>query len=168
MPALGALGAEHDRILDLAGRVQRAIARGDASSAHADFTALVADLRVHTAVEEAGLFTELRAVGEFDGHVAGLSREHDATWETIDRLAAMGATGGEWEAAVVSFLDELQDHIGREEYDLYPASIPALASEGWERAADARHLVTAENRAPVGEDACTVVQDVLLTDQRAA
>ncbi len=30
--------------------------------------------------------------------------------------------------------------------DLFPASIPALAPDGWERAADARHRVTAENR----------------------
>jgi hypothetical protein len=36
--------------------------------------------------------------------------------------------------------------VGREEYDLFPASIPALAPDGWERAADARHRVTAENR----------------------
>jgi hemerythrin-like domain-containing protein len=146
MPAIGELGAEHERILDLAGRVQRAIARGDGSSARSDFAELVADLRVHTAVEEAGLFTELRAAGEFDCHVAGLSGEHDATRETIDRLAAMDAAGGEWDAAVLAFLDELQDHIGREEYDLFPASIPALTTDGWERAADARHRVTAEDR----------------------
>jgi hemerythrin-like domain-containing protein len=139
MPAIGELGAEHDRILDLAARVQRAIARGDGSSARSDFAELVADLRVHTAVEETGLFTELRAVGELDRHVAGLSGEHDDTWETINRLAATDAAGGEWDTAVVAFLDELRDHIGREEYDLFPASIPALAADGWERAADARH-----------------------------
>jgi len=54
----------------------------------------------------------------------------------------MDAAGGEWDAAVVAFLDELQDHIGREDYDLFPASIPALAADGWARAADARHRVT--------------------------
>jgi hypothetical protein len=138
MPAIEELGAEHERLLDLAGRIRRAITGGDHTLARWAFSELLAVLRIHTAVEEAGLLAELRAEGEFDEHVAALLDDHTAAWAAVD---AVGRAGDNWETTVCAFLDELRDHIGREEYDLFPASIPALSAASWERVAAARQQI---------------------------
>jgi hypothetical protein len=139
MPAIAELGAEHERLLDLGGRVRRAIAAGDAAAGRRTFDDLVAILRVHTAVEEAGLLTELRAEGELDEHVAALLDDHRSAWAAVDAVGR--SAGADWEAATGAFLDDLDSHIRREEHDLFPASIPALSPAAWERVAAARQRV---------------------------
>ena len=129
MALIEELGAEHERLTDLVGQVHRGVARGDMGWARDRFGELVALLRVHTAVEEAGVFSALRAAGELGGQVDALLAEHASVWESI------GGLGRRWEGEVaLRLIAELGAHIAREEYDLFPASLVAITPAGWDAA----------------------------------
>ena len=129
MPVIDALGADHDELLHLASLVRRAIGRGDHPAAGVSLDRLVALLRVHTAVEEASVFAALRAAGEFPDRLDGLLGDHAAAWDAVARLGVAGGDG--WAARVLALLDDLAAHIALEEYDLFPASLLAVALPDW-------------------------------------
>jgi hypothetical protein len=142
MPVIEHLGADHEDLLSRAGDVRRLLRAGRGKDASAAFVELVLALRQHTTVEEAGLFTGLRAAGEMVDAVAALAEDHLAVWRTVERLDPHDAG---WDAAVTRLLDDLHDHIAREEYDLFPASLIAIGPADWDAveaaASEARHHV---------------------------
>lgn len=130
MPVIEDLGADHEALLARGADVLRAIGRGDHATAGAELDRLVQDLRHHTVVEEASVFAGLRAAGEMLDHVEVLTGDHAAVWSDLARLDHLD--GVEWDAAVARLLDELHDHITREEYDLFPAMLVAIGPGDWE------------------------------------
>lgn len=130
MPLIEELTADHDRLSDLGVQVIRAIREGDSAQARASFGELAALLWVHTAVEEAGVFSALRAAGELGDQVDALLADHEATLASIGALA-----GDQWdEAAALDLIADLDVHIAREEYDLFPATLMAMPPAGWDAA----------------------------------
>jgi hypothetical protein len=127
---IAALSADHEYLLEQAARVQEALAKDDAARARSAFDALRARLRAHTDAEERGLFAELRAEVSMVDHVERLQSEHDYLWAAIDALDPASA---QWPAAAIAIVDELRAHVWTEEYDIFPASVVGLSSDGWNR-----------------------------------
>jgi hypothetical protein len=127
MPVIDALGHDHIQLLDLAANVRRAIAAGSTEQARELLAELVALLRLHTDVEEASVFAGLRAAGELGGDVDALLAQHQAAWSAVARLDT-----DRWDEDVLTFLDELGEHIAREEYDLFPASLVFVPPLAWD------------------------------------
>lgn len=124
---IGELSAEHEAIVNAAGALQRAAARGDVPSARAAVSALGGLLAPHTAREELGLFAELRRVEEFTTHVDSLCDEHDDLEALLDPVAAGDL------ARVPALVHLLRRHIDHEENGLFPAAAIGLDGPAWER-----------------------------------
>ena len=135
MPVIDDLGADHDDLLARARRVRGLLDAGDRDQAGSQLADLLDRLRVHTEVEEASVFAGLRAAGEMVDYVDSLAGEHAYVWAVVDALDPSDTAG--WDAAVVGLLDDLQHHIGREEYDLFPATLVAIGPGEWEGVAAA-------------------------------
>jgi len=127
-PAVAVLGAEHERLGWIAGVVERALASGETAGAQRAFVELVGLLAAHTATEEAGLFAELLAAGELTGPVAERCAEHDEISAAIDAALEARQDPARWEAAARPVLEQLAQHIWREETDMFPAAALALSA----------------------------------------
>jgi hemerythrin-like domain-containing protein len=132
---LGELMAEHERLLDLAGWVRRAVERGDDATARGLFALLVAVLEPHVAAEERGLFAVLRGDREAEALVGLLVAEHAVLHAQI---AAAVDVGDEWADRVLVILDALRRHIQKEEFGLFPRALAALDVGQWELVAAVR------------------------------
>ncbi|GAA1807555.1 hypothetical protein GCM10009682_31780 [Luedemannella flava] len=127
-PLIGRLSDEHEAISNAAGRLRRAILAADADRLPA-FDALLELLLPHTATEEVGLFTELRAEGSLTSAVDDLCAEHD---DIHGVLGALDRAAPDW-APVLAALDRLHRHIDNEEHGLFPAAVIALPISAWDR-----------------------------------
>jgi hypothetical protein len=134
-PIIAELGAEHERVLALADRAVRALRGGRTEEARADATAIVAVLGDHTRKEEAGLFAELAASGCAPDVEILLGDHH-----LIEALGTVTTRPGLDGLDVA--LARLEEHIFREEQDVFPAAVTILDGGAWARA-DAAHRAIA-------------------------
>ncbi|MBQ0895210.1 hemerythrin domain-containing protein [Micromonospora sp. U56] len=128
-PLIGQLSAEHETIANAAGRLRAAIVGDHPDDALVALDDLLALLLPHTAIEEDGLFAELRAEGSLADAVARLCAEHrdiHGVLGHIDRAAP------DW-PAVLAALGRLRRHIDNEEHGLFPAAVIALPIPAWDR-----------------------------------
>lgn len=130
-PLVGQLTAEHTAIEEVAGSLRRSVTEGRHADALHLLDQLVGLLVRHTAIEETGLFAELRAEGSLAEAVAKLCAEHD---DIHGVLGAVDRTGPapDW-PAVLAALDRLHRHIDNEEHGLFPAAVVALPIPAWDR-----------------------------------
>lgn len=135
MPVIADLGDDHERILLLAGDIRRALAAGSTADAEEALEDLRVVLVLHHAVEEASLLPALATEGLAD-EVATQASEHAAESRALAELR------GVHDPSLASVLDDLHDHISREEYDLFPAALLAIGPADWDlverHAAEAR------------------------------
>ncbi|KAA3641052.1 MAG: hemerythrin domain-containing protein [Armatimonadetes bacterium] len=124
IPEIARLGAEHDTIQEIAEDVL--------ASAGKDITPveLLEKLRravePHVLGEEAGVFTQARAVGISQNYwVDDLEDDHKRFAEILADPSALS-----W-SEIESFLDDLHRHIAIEEYDLFPALVRTLSDDDW-------------------------------------
>jgi hemerythrin-like domain-containing protein len=127
-PLIAQLTGEHEAIANAAGRLRRAITRGEGDPVDA-LDGLLALLLPHTGTEEAGLFVELRAEGSLAEAVEQLCAEHD---DIHGVLGAVDRSTPDW-PAVLAALDRLHRHIDNEEHGLFPAAVVALPIDAWDR-----------------------------------
>lgn len=118
---------EHHVMLELGGDIRRALDVGDTQRADDLLVRLAELLLPHVDVEERGVFAALREEGEFVDHVDELAREH----VHLDRLLVGLAAASP--AAVVTFLDALDEHIAKEDLGLFPVAVVSLGAAGWDR-----------------------------------
>lgn len=130
-PLIGRLTADHEAIINAAGRLRRAISTGDGDQAEAldALEALLALLTPHTVTEETGLFAELRAEGSLADEVDKLCAEHEDIHQVLVRA---DRAAPDW-APVLAALDRLLRHIDAEEHGLFPAAVIALPISAWDR-----------------------------------
>ncbi len=121
------LGDDHERITSLSGEVRRALEAGDTVTAAAALDTLALVLAPDSALEEAGLYPELKASGIT---ADGLYADHAAVDAAIK--ATVSGEPGAWEA-VPHALELLDRHIHVEEYDLFPAAHHLLSDAAWDR-----------------------------------
>ena len=126
--AIGELRDEHTSLVEQAGGVRRALSAGDRAGVTAQLTELVGHLGRHVAREERGIFTALQEQGDFAAEVEALEGEHVALDGAI---AALDPDGIDFEARVLGLLDELDEHIEREDLGIFPVSVVTLGAAGW-------------------------------------
>lgn len=119
---------QHEQIGNIGATVRRAIVAGDESTARVLLDELLEILEPHVAWEEVGLFARMTAQGDFPEHVESLEAEHLALWTALD-AAAEHPHG--WGAAVSQALDDLDEHIYRENFGLFPGAIAVLDAADW-------------------------------------
>ncbi|MGV1009556.1 MAG: hemerythrin domain-containing protein [Dermatophilaceae bacterium] len=118
--------AEHVDIVNVAGELRRACQRDDSAGARAHAATLARMMVAHTGAEEVGLFTVLRRQDEFERPVTRLCAEH----VILDALLGALAEGDM--SVIERFIDDLRDHIDREENGLFPAAAISLTGPEWE------------------------------------
>ena len=133
-PSIARFGAEHEQIQSLVVDLRQAHAAGDRDAVVALAERVQRALVPHVAREERGLFPELSAAGA-SGHVRELEGDHARLDAALATVAGGELDGPGW-AALPGVLDELDDHIWREEYDVFPAAIQLLGPSAWQRVED--------------------------------
>ena len=123
---IGRYMAEHEDIVNLAGELRRAVARGDAEEVRAAAEKVRTALDPHTGSEERSLFAQMRRDPEFTEHIDALCGEHHDLEAGLARVAAGDP------AAYPAFERLLRHHIDREDNGLFPAAAIALDGPDWE------------------------------------
>ena len=120
-PEIAALSADHERMLVLTAGLRRAQAAGVAApELVAELTGM---LGPHARREEGGVFAALVAEGVDTEYVLRFEHEHEML---EDLLASADAPHH-----MMQIVDLLEDHILREESDLFPAAHQMLDSDTW-------------------------------------
>ncbi|MCV7319334.1 hemerythrin domain-containing protein [Mycolicibacterium confluentis] len=146
IPLLRDYIAEHERVINCGGEAVRALDRGEYGQARSLLAEMAEELRSHWRGEEEGLFVVMAAADDLYGdYIAPLVREHrdlDALLESVD------LSDPDDQARIRAAMDELYEHIAKEEDGLFPASLTALDGEqwdaaisGWQAAHPGQHLI---------------------------
>ena len=131
MPLLRDYIAEHERVVNLGGDAVRSLDRGDQGRA-GELLALMGDeLEAHWRGEEDGLFAVMRTDELYSQHIDPLVREHR---ELAALLASVDLSLPADRDRIRRAVDELHDHIAKEEDGLFPASLTALGGDEWDTA----------------------------------
>ena len=125
---IGELMDEHSALIDEAHQVRQALSGGDQTLAMSRLGRLVVHLGRHVRREEAGVFTALRDKGEFLDELAELEAEHR---QFDDTISALHATAPDFVEAVTQLLDDLGEHVEREDLGIFPVSVVTLGAVGW-------------------------------------
>ena len=128
---VAALMNEHDRLRELSGRIRRHLEAGDDAAARADFTELLIVLAPHVAKEEGSLFPMLRREGSLAEHVGVLEAEHAGLYDTVDELEDTGPSQA-WRDGVRTVLRDLDEHMYKEDFGLFPAALATLDGSDWD------------------------------------
>lgn len=142
--AIRELVDEHASLVEDADTVRGALARGDRGTVAMVLARLLDHLGTHVRREEEGIFTALRADGDFAGEVSALEGEHRELDAAVARLDPSDPTS---DAALLALLADLEQHIEREDLGIFPVSVVTLGLDGWETV-DAAHTRTASFLAP--------------------
>lgn len=127
--AIRELMDEHTSLVDDGDHIRRALRNGDAGLATEPLTDLLAHLERHVRREETGIFEALRASGEFLDEVGELEGEHR---DLAARIASLDIDSADFGPQVNRFLDELEVHVAREDYGIFPAAVVTLGAPGWQ------------------------------------
>jgi len=119
---------EHSALVDHAHEVRQALSSGDPAAAMSRLTGLVAHLDRHVQREEDGIFRAMRGSGEFVEEVDELEAEHRDFAATI---AALDSDASDFAATVTRLLDDLDQHVEREDLGIFPVSVVTLSAQGW-------------------------------------
>nr|WP_269801752.1 hemerythrin domain-containing protein [Blastococcus atacamensis] len=126
---------EHDRLRELSDVVRRALAADDLPRAQTGFRMLLEVLGPHVAKEEKALFPRLAEVAELADHVAVLEGEHADLFDAVDRLDDLAGGSGfaeQWADGVQRALHELDEHMFKEDFGLFPAALATLDGADWD------------------------------------
>jgi iron-sulfur cluster repair protein YtfE (RIC family) len=122
--------AEHEEVTDLGGRALRALGHDDVETAHGLVARMREVLRSHWEGEENGVFTVMARHDElYADYVAPLVQEHR---DLEAFLAAIDLTNGEHRARLRREMEDLAEHISREEDGLFPATLVTLSGDDWD------------------------------------
>jgi hemerythrin-like domain-containing protein len=126
---LAELMDEHMALLDVASDVEIALRHRDHERARAELQRLGGLLDRHVRREEEGVFTALRATGEFLDEVSELEQEHD---DFHAGLGALDPDDPEFSTKVAAMFRHLSDHIDKEDLGIFPVSVVTLGAAGWD------------------------------------
>ena len=132
MPLLRDYIAEHVRVMNCGREAVRALDRDEFGRARELLAAMAGELRSHWRGEEQGLFAVMAANDElYAAHIAPLVREHrelDTLLESVD------LSNPDDREQIRTAVDDLYEHIAKEEDGLFPASLTSLDGEQWDEA----------------------------------
>lgn len=140
LPVVSRLSREHGEILELAGRLGRAVApigdgpaRGASPEAFALADELLTRVAEHGAYEERSLYHELREECFFERVSLEMCGEHRSIYARLQRAIRLGLVA----ETLLPALDRLRGHVMKEERGLFPPAVILLSASAWERAAAA-------------------------------
>lgn len=120
---------EHFELLELAGVVRRHVAAGDRAAAVNVLTELGLQLDRHVRCEEDGVFAALKSQGDFVEAVTELEQEHIGF---DDQLASLDLAADDFDLRVNRLMDDLSEHIDKENLGIFPVAVVTLGASGWE------------------------------------
>lgn len=120
---------EHYVLLDLAGEVRRAQVVGDTAAAQARLGRLAQLLTRHVEREDRGVLAALKQQGDYASAAEDLEREHVVMHGELERL---DAGDPEFGLRVLMILDDLTEHIAKENLGVFPVAVVTLGADGWE------------------------------------
>lgn len=135
------LTKEHDLVVALISRVRTAHRNGDVREMAAVARRIVEVLGPHTEVEEAGLFPALAE--EFPAQITALQAEHRQIAAVLEEAAAGadGPGGSAWPDRLLPALEQLREHILKEQDGVFPAALAILTGQQWEEVEAVRSRV---------------------------
>jgi hypothetical protein len=78
--------------------------------------------------EEEGIFRALRVSGEFLDEIEALQGEHGDLEKAI---AVLDPDAPDVSASITRLLDDLEAHVAREDYGIFPVSVVTLGAAEW-------------------------------------
>jgi hemerythrin-like domain-containing protein len=142
-PQIASLSDDHEAMLLMLASLSAALTTDDADLAHGLLSELHHLLDAHGVREERGIFTELRDAVTDDDYVGMFEQDH----QRLHELFVQGG-GADWRRAASEIVKSLNEHILREETDLFPAAHQMLTPDQW-RAVDSATLeLSAKGSAP--------------------
>ncbi len=120
---------EHLALLEVAGDVRRHLTAGDRAACAEAVSRLGRQLTRHVGREERGIFAALRDQGDFVDAVEELETEH-VTFDAA--IADLDPSAPDFDRQVRALLDELSDHIDKENLGVFPVAVVTLGARGWE------------------------------------
>jgi len=120
---------EHLALLEIAGDLRRHLTAGDRAACAAAVERLGDRLTRHVGREERGVFAALRDQGDFVDAVEELEDEH-VTFDAA--LVDLDVDGADFDRRVLALLDELSEHIDKENLGIFPVAVVTLGARGWE------------------------------------
>lgn len=124
---------EHDRLRELSEHIRRHLAVGDDGGARAHFQELLVVLGPHVVKEEGFLFPMLRRSEELAEHVGVLQAEHAGLYDDVDDLDDLDdAAARTWRDGVLRVLEDLSEHMYKEDFGLFPAALATLDGSDWD------------------------------------
>jgi iron-sulfur cluster repair protein YtfE (RIC family) len=121
---------EHDRLRELSTHIRAHLAAGDEAAARSHFEELLVVLGPHVMKEEGVLFPMLRRSDELADHVGVLEAEHAGLYDDVDELDDAAAQA--WRNGVHRLLDDLSEHMYKEDFGLFPAALATLDGSDWD------------------------------------
>lgn len=125
---------EHDRLRELSTHIRAHLAAGDDAAARARFDQLLVVLGPHVMKEEGVLFPMLRRIDELADHVGVLQAEHAGLYDAVDELDDAAAQA--WRDGLLRLLDDLSEHMYKEDFGLFPAALATLDGAAWDAMGD--------------------------------
>jgi iron-sulfur cluster repair protein YtfE (RIC family) len=126
--AIGELMDEHTALVDQAYGVRQALASDDAATALSRLADVLPRLQRHVRREEEGIFRALRVSGEFLDEIEALEGEHGDLEKAI---AVLDPEAPDLSVSITRLLDDLEAHIAREDYGIFPVSVVTLGAAEW-------------------------------------
>jgi len=124
---------EHDRLREISEHIRRHLAAGDDAGARGHLDTLLVVLGPHVMREEGALFPLLRQIDELTAHVRVLEGEHASLYDAVDDLDELPAAAVQrWRDGVRLMLRELDEHMYKEDYGLFPAALATLDGSDWD------------------------------------
>jgi hemerythrin-like domain-containing protein len=121
---------EHDRLRELSTHIRSLLAAGDDAAARAHFDELLVVLGPHVMKEEGALFPMLRRSDDLAEHVAVLEAEHAGLYGDVDELDDAAAQA--WRDGLLRLLEDLSEHMYKEDFGLFPAALATLDGAAWD------------------------------------
>ena len=122
---IATLSEQHQAVQEQLAHLAATVRCGDLVRTAAAVDVLVETLVPHTEREERGIFAQLRAADVDHTYVARFERDH----VEIDDLLASARQDLD---AAAELIRRLNEHIAREESDLYPAAHQLLSPQQWD------------------------------------
>ncbi len=137
IPPLAELMDEHFALLDIGAVLDLALRHGDHARVTEALTLLARRLETHVTREEEGVFTAMRAIGEFVGEIDDLEQEHIDFAADLTELIALDPRDPEMAGRAAAMVAHLSEHIDRENLGIFPVSVVSLGKTGWDTVAAA-------------------------------
>ncbi len=136
LAAIDELTREHDVVVGLISEVRTAHGAGDTARMAGIAGRIAAVLAPHNHVEEDGLFPAL--AGDFPDHVDALVADHRRTAAVLAEAAGGPPADPTWPGRLIATMDDLRDHILKEQDGVFPAALATLSTADWETVHKAR------------------------------